>query len=107
MVETEESAAQAKEQIWQCVAAIPFGKVASYGQIATLSSLPNGARLVGHVLKKLPKDTQLPWHRVVNAARRISLPAQHPSYAIQQQRLRDEGVQFDDTRRIPTHFFQW
>lgn len=49
-----------KEEIWQIVAAIPEGSVATYGQIAHLAGFPGYARLVGSTLKKLPHDTRLP-----------------------------------------------
>ena len=67
---------------------IPAGKVASYGQIATLAGLPEQARLVGRILSQLPRDTTIPWHRVVNAAGRISNP--NASYQI--ERLSEEGL---------------
>lgn len=51
-------------RIYTVIAAIPYGNVISYGDVARLAGLPRGARLVGWVLKKLPEETQLPWHRV-------------------------------------------
>ena len=85
-----------EERIWQVVAEIPFGNVASYGQVAELAGLPRGARRVGRCLSRLPAGTRLPWHRVVNASGRISLPGS----AGQRQRelLLDEGVAFDGDR---------
>ena len=82
-----------EERIWQAVAAIPKGKVASYGQVAALAGMPSHARLVGRVLAQLPEGTRLPWHRVVNASLRISLP-EGPSARLQRQRLQREGVAF-------------
>ena len=61
-----------KARIWQTVAMIPKGKVASYGQIAKLVGYPNHSRYVGSTLRNLPKNTRLPWFRVVNSALRIS-----------------------------------
>lgn len=85
-----------EERIWRVVADIPRGRVASYGQVAELAGLPGGARRVGRCLSRLPAETRLPWHRVVNAAGRISLPgaAGHR----QRRRLLDEGVTFDGDR---------
>jgi len=40
-------------QILEVIALIPYGKVATYGQIAKLAGLPKHARLVGYVLKHL------------------------------------------------------
>lgn len=86
------------EQIWQVLGQIPYGCVVSYGQLAMLAGLPGCARLVGTTLKRLPEGSRLPWHRVVNAAGKISFPADSPKYQQQQQRLRDEGVVFVDQR---------
>jgi len=83
---------QRYEPIWNVVARIPAGCVASYGQVAALAGYPRGARLVGRALSRAPDSLGLPWHRVVNAAGRISLPADSPGFAEQVRRLRAEGV---------------
>jgi methylated-DNA-protein-cysteine methyltransferase-like protein len=62
-----------KTQVWQVIAMIPPGKVATYGQIAGLIGLPSHARFVGATLRNLPENTKLPWFRVVNSSLRISL----------------------------------
>ena len=84
------------ERIWQVVADIPPGTVATYGQVAEMAGLPGGARRVGRCLSRLPSETQLPWHRVVNAAGGISLPGTAGNR--QRQRLLDEGVAFEGDR---------
>ncbi|MCG8316271.1 MAG: MGMT family protein [Pseudomonadales bacterium] len=61
--------------IVQTVASIPAGKVASYGTIARLCGYATYARYVGTVLKQLPADTRLPWHRVINSKGEIAFPA--------------------------------
>lgn len=81
-----------RQRIWQVIVQIPAGKVASYGQIASLAGLPGAARLVGNVLKKLPEDSRLPWYRVINSQGKISLPVSSPSYKRQIEQLNDEGV---------------
>jgi len=80
---------------------IPPGKVASYGQIADLIGLPSHARFVGRVLRNLPQDSALPWHRVVNASLRISQRggAEHR----QKDRLQAEGVEFISERIASGH----
>ena len=59
------------ERIWQVVAMIPNGQVASYGQIAALAGMPRHARLVGRTMRELPKGSKLPWHRVGKAIAEI------------------------------------
>lgn len=80
-------------QILQVVALIPYGKVASYGQIAKLAGLPKHARLVGYVLKHLDQATEIPWHRVINSQGKISLSKlDHFGDNIQRLKLLEEGV---------------
>ncbi|MYE25040.1 MAG: MGMT family protein [Gammaproteobacteria bacterium] len=81
-----------EERVWQVVSSIPAGCVATYGQIAELAGEPRRARHVGRVLGALPQGSRLPWHRVVNASGRSSLPG--AAGAEQRRRLRDEGVRF-------------
>jgi len=85
-----------EERIWQVVASIPCGTVATYGQVAELAGLHGGARRVGRCLARLPGDTRLPWHRVVNASGGISLPGSSGNR--QRRRLRNEGVRFRGNR---------
>ena len=90
--------------IYQVVNSIPAGKVCSYGQVAELAGLARAARLVGSVLKNLPKDSKLPWHRVINAQGMISLSESSPGYRLQRRRLEDEGVAFRGSRVNLKHF---
>jgi methylated-DNA-protein-cysteine methyltransferase-like protein len=82
--------------IWRVVSAIPAGCVATYGQVARLAGLPRRARLVGQVLGEA--GTELPWHRVINAQGRSSLPANSRGQREQKRRLREEGVVFSGGR---------
>ena len=92
------------ERIWQVVASIPYGRVASYGQVAELAGLPASARRVGRCLASLPTDSRLPWHRVINAAGRVSLRGS--ARESQRQRLRDEGVTFTNGR-VDLDRYRW
>lgn len=93
-----------QQQIWQVISQIPKGKVASYGQVAQQAGLGQAARFVGYVLRQLPSDSQLPWHRVVNAQRTLSLPENSPAYQQQKQRLIAEGITFNGKKILPSHF---
>ena len=95
----------AQQRIWQVVAQIPVGKVASYGQVAQLAGLGQGARLVGRVLSQLPDDTKLPWHRVINAQGKISFAPDSAAYLTQLSRLQAEGVCFNKQRVIKSHWW--
>lgn len=80
--------------IWQVVASIPEGRVATYGQIARLAGSPRHARYVGATLRKLPKGSSLPWYRVVNARGEISFPQGGGQYEQQRALLEAEDVTF-------------
>lgn len=82
------------EIIWQVVAAIPKGSVATYGDIAKQAGYPNHARYVGRTLKNLPAESSLPWHRVVNAKGELSFAKNSEQYQKQRALLESEGVRF-------------
>lgn len=92
--------------IYTLVASIPVGQVASYGQIARLAGYPNHARLVGHLLKAMPADSNIPWHRVVNSQGKISFAQGSEQYQTQYQKLQAEGVVFKNSR-INLRQFGW
>ncbi len=79
-------------RIWQTVLLIPFGKVASYGQIADLAGLPGRARLVGKALGYAPAQLAVPWYRVLRSDRSLAFPAGSTAALEQRQFLLAEGV---------------
>lgn len=93
-------------RILATVDSIPRGRVASYGQVALEAGLPRRARLVGRVLSELPAGSAIPWHRVVNAAGRIS-PRGGDGPREQVRRLRAEGVVVGRGGRIDLARFGW
>ena len=80
------------------LAAIPAGKVVSYGELAALAGLGRASRWVGRTLSQLPDNTRLPWHRVLGAGGRLSLAAGTPSGEEQRARLRAEGLTLRNDR---------
>lgn len=79
------------ERIRAVVAAIPPGRVASYGEVAARAG-ERSARVVGQVLRTDGAD--LPWHRVVR-----SDGSSAPQVASEQhRRLLAEGVLVRDGR---------
>ena len=91
-------------RIWHTVLRIPRGNVASYGTIAALSGFPRQGRLAGYALHNLPGGSGIPWHRVINARGKISLPGKRGEE--QGRLLREEGIVF--TRgRIDMEEFEW
>ena len=95
------------EEVYTIVAQIPTGKVASYGQIAAILGSPGAARTVGWALHSLPRGRDIPWHRVINAAGRISFNSRGVEANLQRTLLESEGVVFDISGKVDMERFQW
>jgi methylated-DNA-protein-cysteine methyltransferase-like protein len=95
-------------QVYAMVARIPPGRLATYGQIAELIGAWGCARQVGWALRRLPLPSELPWHRVVNAAGRVALsPGREGSDWIQRQMLIDEGIAVDGRGHLALAPHRW
>lgn len=81
-----------QQEIWQWLAAVPRGRVASYGQLARLAGHPRHARHVGSILRRLPADSRLPWHRILRSSGELAFPAGSAAWERQRDRLEAEGV---------------
>ncbi|MDH0655120.1 MGMT family protein [Acinetobacter johnsonii] len=93
--------------IFQVIAQIPYGRVASYGQIARLAGIPKHSRLVGYVLKHMDADSSLPWYRVINSQGKISLSKLNDQgQNIQAQLLLAEGILVIGNK-VKMKEFQW
>lgn len=94
------------QKIFAVVRRVPRGRVATYGQVATLAGLHGRARMVGYALHTLSGHTALPWQRVVNASGGISLDLASGGLT-QRLLLEREGVHFDARGRVDLRSFQW
>ena len=94
-------------RIYRVVRRIPAGRVATYGQVAEVAGLRGQARLVGYALHALAGDDVVPWHRVLNAAGRISIRGLSAASVTQRLRLEQEGVRFDARGRVRLEEVQW
>ena len=94
-------------RIWSVVRQIPEGKVATYGQIAVLAGLPGHARQVGYALHALPRDSGVPWQRVINAKGEVSARSEAGFEGYQRHLLEEEGVEFSVLGRVDLRRFRW
>ena len=94
-----------EQKILTCIAAIPAGKVAAYGQIASLAGVKRGHRVVARVLRQQNTE-QLPWHRVLRADGYLGVEPGSAAFEEQTQRLRSEGVTVT-AGRVAMNTFQW
>jgi len=82
------------QSVWKVVSEIPAGHVLTYGEVARLSGMPRAARRVSQALRRAPAGVNLPWHRVINAQGKISIPEDSSGWQRQKDLLESEGVIF-------------
>ena len=96
-----------RQAVYNVVAKIPRGKVATYGQVAELAGMPGAAREVGLIMSRVKAEQNLPCQRVVNKTGTLS-----PDYAFggqvrQQSMLMEEGIRFTADGRIDMEHYRW
>ena len=87
-----------EQSLYSVLAALPKGKLCTYGQLAKRCGYANYARQVGKTLSKLPEDTKLPWHRIINSQGKISLSGD--GFIRQEKRLNDEGFSINENNKV-------
>ncbi|MDA3814654.1 MAG: MGMT family protein [Candidatus Cloacimonetes bacterium] len=80
------------KRVVEIIKKIPAGKVATYGQIATLAGNNKAARQISRILHSSSEKYDLPWHRVINSQGRISLRS-GDGLEMQKAMLESEGIQ--------------
>lgn len=94
--------------VLEAVSSIPYGKLATYGQIADLIGAYGCARQVGWSLRRLPLPSRVPWYRVVNARGMISTSeSREGTDWIQKELLIVEGIPVDNKWRVPLQKYLW
>ncbi|MEE1029931.1 MAG: MGMT family protein [Alphaproteobacteria bacterium] len=90
------------EQVYDVVARIPYGRVATFGQIAQMIGRPKCARFVGYASNN-KAYWHLPWHRVVfkDGVLNPGMPD------VQYRQLKSEGVKFNPDKTVIMEQFQW
>ena len=96
-----------RELVCGALARVPFGKVATYRQIAWMVGFPRRPRQVGMVLKGLPKGTDLPWHRIVHSKGYVPSRGRWWGALVQIELLRREGIAVDDEGNLDLPKYGW
>lgn len=86
------------ERIYEVVASIPKGKVATYGQVALLAGNPRWSRVVGYALHANPDPERIPCHRVVDRFGSVSKAFAFGGENHQIFLLENEGVKVNEGR---------
>ena len=78
-----------RHRVLAAVRRIPAGRVATYGDIATLAGSPRAARAVGTAMREC-RDARVPCHRVIGAGG--SLGGYGGNLQVKRELLRAEGL---------------
>jgi methylated-DNA-protein-cysteine methyltransferase related protein len=84
------------DPVYRLVKRIPRGRVTTYGELAKALRLRGGARAVGYAMAATPRGRGIPWHRVIGAGGKVTMPEPHAS--LQRRLLATEGVPIEGTR---------
>lgn len=93
--------------IYETVKKIPKGKVATYGQIATLSGNPNWSQIVGYALHVNPDPNGIPCYRVVNRYGELSKAFAFGGDKTQRLLLEMDGIEFLKNGNVDLDKYQW
>ena len=94
------------ERVKEILRGIPPGRVVTYGLVAALAGNHRAARQVAWILHACSQRDRLPWHRVIGARGRISLPA-GAGGELQRDLLAAEGVEPGMDGRIDLRRYLW
>lgn len=86
------------KRIYEAVKRIPYGCVATYGQVAELAGNPKMSRAVGNALHKNPDPDNIPCYRVVNSKGELAGEFAFGGAGRQAQLLLNEGIEVTDGR---------
>ena len=93
------------QRVYQLVAQIPKGKVATYGQLALLAGSPRASRIVGAAMFRAPAG--LPCHRVLYRDGTLCCDQAFGGKETQRQLLEAEGVPFLPDGRVDLKRCLW
>ena len=93
------------ERVWELVAEIPYGRVATYGQLADMLGYPRHARLAGAAMHHAPQG--LPCHRVLYRDGTLCCDQAFGGKEVQRQLLEAEGVPFLPDGRVDLKHCLW
>ena len=86
------------ERIYEVVKRIPYGRVATYGQVALLAGNPHWSQVVGYALHSNPDPHGIPCFRVVNRFGELSSAFAFGGINRQQELLEAEGIDVSNGR---------
>ncbi len=97
------------QKVYAVVEQIPYGRVTTYGSIASFLGIASAARMVGYALNQTAgagAEKSIPAHRVLNRNGELTGRAYFPDDTMR-ERLQQEGVRFTDEYRVDLEQHFW
>ena len=91
-MDTTPGGQSAFEKIYEVVKQIPYGQVATYGQVAELAGNTHWSRVVGYALHANPDSEHIPCYRVVNREGKLSDAFAFGGINRQKRMLEEDGI---------------
>src|ERR1700723_642656 len=92
------------DPVYRLLKLIPRGRGTTHGGLAKALRITRGARALGFALAGTPNGRGIPWHRVIGAGGKVTMPEPHAS--LQRRLLATEGVPIEGAR-IDMKLFAW
>jgi methylated-DNA-protein-cysteine methyltransferase related protein len=86
------------DKVYEVAMQIPFGRVTSYGAIATYLGAARSARMAGYAMNASHLKPEIPAHRVVNRKGLLTGKHHFDGTNLMQQLLESEGVKVKDNQ---------
>jgi methylated-DNA-[protein]-cysteine S-methyltransferase len=83
-----------KERVYKLTSQIPHGKVATYGQLASLAGSPGAARAVGMLMKTNLHPDIIPCYKVVASDGSLTGYSAGEGIVTKKEKLLKDGVSF-------------
>ncbi len=91
-----------RKAVYEIVAAIPVGKVTSYGVVAVLAGYPGYQRMVGRALRDAYPALDIPCHRVLTCQGRLV-----PGWSEHPDLLKAEGIPLKSNGYVDMNVYSW
>jgi len=95
------------EKVYEVARLIPYGRVTSYGAIATYLGAARSARMVGWAMNASHNMDDIPAHRVVNRKGLLTGKHHFDGTNLMQQLLESEGVVVKDLQIVDLESYFW
>lgn len=95
------------ERVYEIVRKIPYGKVTTYGHIATYLGVKSSSRMVGYAMNSSHSISDIPAHRVVNRKGMLTGKFHFPTPTLMEELLENEGIPIKNDKIINFKDYLW